>query len=89
MDKNTWLAALDKETRENASFAFLWSMAKLNPSYKTEDALLVASSEFQKATKARRKTRNANQNRKMREDIMRSCGLTKVYGSVSGKVYWE
>ena len=83
MSKNDWLAALDKETRENLSFAYLWAMKDIG------NALLVASPEFQKATKARRKTRNANANRRMRDDAMRSCGLTKCVGSVSGKVYWE
>ena len=28
--------------------------------------------------------RNSN-----RDDIMKSLGLTKVYGAVTGKVYWE
>ena len=37
----------------------------------------------------RRKTSKANRNRQMRDDVMRSCGLTKVRGAVSGKVYWE
>ena len=27
--------------------------------------------------------------RKQRDDLMESCGLTKVRGAVSGKVYWE
>jgi hypothetical protein len=38
---------------------------------------------------ARKKTRKANSNRQAREDALRSCGLTKVIGSVSGSVYWE
>jgi hypothetical protein len=37
----------------------------------------------------RAKTRKATQNRKNRDDVMRSCGLTKVFGAVSGRVYWE
>jgi hypothetical protein len=28
-------------------------------------------------------------NRKNKDDIMESMGLTKVRGSVSGKIYWE
>lgn len=83
MSKNDWLEALNKETRENVEFAYNWAMSR------NDSALPYASLEFQKATKARRKTRKANENRKMRDSIMRSCGLTKVYGSVSGKVYWE
>ena len=39
--------------------------------------------------KERKKTRRATMNRKVREDVYRSCGLTKVYGAVSGRVYWE
>lgn len=39
--------------------------------------------------KARRATKRATCNRKAREDAYRSAGLTKVYGAVSGKVYWE
>jgi hypothetical protein len=27
--------------------------------------------------------------RKEKDSVMESCGLTKVYGAVSGKVYWE
>lgn len=89
MDKNTWLEALNKETRENAEFAYLWTMAKINPTLSFQDAMNVVSPEFQKACKARRKTRKASANRRMRDDAMRSCGLTKVIGPVSGKVYWE
>lgn len=37
---------------------------------------------------ARRKTAKANINRRMREDVMRSCGLTKVRGAMGG-TYWE
>jgi len=39
--------------------------------------------------KDRAKTKRANSNRKAKEDVYRSCGLTKVIGSVSGSVYWE
>ena len=39
--------------------------------------------------KARRKTRRANNNRKDREECYKSAGLTKVYGAVSGNIYWE
>lgn len=31
----------------------------------------------------------ARANRKAREDVMRSLGLTKVKGAVSGRTYWE
>ena len=89
MDKKTWENALNDETRTNMEFAFLWAMARLNPCCKVEDALAIASLDFQKATKERRKTKRASANRRMRDDAMRSCGLTKVYGAVSGKVYWE
>lgn len=37
----------------------------------------------------RAKTRRATMNRKVREDVYRSAGLIKVYGAVSGRVYWE
>jgi hypothetical protein len=89
MSKNDWRDALNRETKSNAEFAYLWVMCKFNPLCKQTDALAVASLEFQKATKERRKTMRASANRSAREDAMRSCGLTKVYGSVSGKVYWE
>lgn len=36
---------------------------------------------------AKRKKRNAA--RKERDDVMRSLGLTKVRGEVSGRTYWE
>jgi hypothetical protein len=39
--------------------------------------------------KERAKTKKATMNRKMKEDVMRSCGLTKVYGAVTRQVYWE
>ena len=32
---------------------------------------------------------NASYQRKLKDDLMRSCGLTKVRGAVSGKIYWE
>jgi hypothetical protein len=38
---------------------------------------------------ARAKTRRANLQRKNRDDVYRSCGLTKVIGAVSGSTYWE
>lgn len=31
----------------------------------------------------------ANRNRRERDECLRSLGLTKVRGSVSGKTYWE
>lgn len=39
--------------------------------------------------KARTKTKAAASRRAEREGIMRDLGLVKVYGPVSGKVYWE
>lgn len=36
---------------------------------------------------AKRKKRNAA--RKERDDVMKSLGLTKVRGAVSGRIYWE
>jgi len=39
--------------------------------------------------KARLKTVRANRNRRGKDQIMRDCGLVKVIGPVSGKVYWE
>jgi len=36
-----------------------------------------------------KKNARANQNRKNRDDLMGSLGLTKVKGAVSGKTYWE
>ena len=42
-----------------------------------------------KECKARRKTRRANELRKINESVMKELGLKKVYGPVSGKVYWE
>lgn len=35
-----------------------------------------------------RKPKTSTANRKAREDILRSCGLTKVRGALGG-VYWE
>jgi hypothetical protein len=83
MDKKTWANALNAETKANAEFAYQWAMTK------SKDSLAFAGPEFLIACKARSKTKRANDNRKMRYDTMRSCGLTKVYGAVSGKVYWE
>ena len=37
----------------------------------------------------RKKTVNQNLLRKEREDCLRSLGLEKVRGPVSGKIYWE
>jgi hypothetical protein len=37
----------------------------------------------------RAKTKRRSANAKAKEDAYRSCGLTKVIGSVSGSVYWE
>ena len=39
--------------------------------------------------KARQATRLKNARKSAREDAYRSCGLTKVRGPVSGKIYWE
>lgn len=39
--------------------------------------------------KARRKTNRARNNRKAHEEAYESAGLVKVYGAVSGRVYWE
>jgi hypothetical protein len=36
-----------------------------------------------------KKNAKANNNRRMRDDMMGSLGLTKVKGAVSGKTYWE
>lgn len=36
-----------------------------------------------------RKKAIANIERASRDDCMRSLGMVKTYGSVSGKVYWE
>jgi len=88
MSKNDWLEALNRETRENATFAYLWAMVKLKLAT-LQEAISAGSESLQKSASARRKTQRANTNRRMRDDAMRSCGLTKVYGSVSGKVYWE
>lgn len=37
----------------------------------------------------RMKTYRANEKKKMVEQAYRDCGLTKVRGAVSGKIYWE
>lgn len=39
--------------------------------------------------KARMATKRKSANAKAREDAYRLAGLTKVIGSVTGKVYWE
>lgn len=36
-----------------------------------------------------RKKAITNHRQAQKSDIMESMGLTKVYGAVSGKVYWE
>jgi hypothetical protein len=38
---------------------------------------------------ARKRTKRASRLRRERDDVMRSCGLTKVIGAVSGRTYWE
>jgi hypothetical protein len=38
--------------------------------------------------KPKRDRSKANANRKAKEDILKSCGLTKVHGALGG-VYWE
>ena len=38
---------------------------------------------------AMRKKAMASLARRQKDSIMESCGLTKVYGAVSGKVYYE
>jgi hypothetical protein len=88
MSKNDWRDALNRETKSNAEFAYRYHYL-VKGLYTSEYAMSAASVEFQQATKARRKTQRASANRSVREDAMRSCGLTKVYGAVSGKVYWE
>ena len=37
----------------------------------------------------RAKTKRASMYRSMKDQAMKDLGLTKVYGAVSGKVYWE
>lgn len=39
--------------------------------------------------KAFKRRQRANANRKAKDAIMRSMGLTKVRGAVSGRTYWE
>jgi hypothetical protein len=39
--------------------------------------------------KARMKTKRANARKRDRDDAYRSAGLVKVFGSVSGRTYWE
>ena len=41
------------------------------------------------AAKKKAAAKRARQNRKVRDDLMESIGLTKVKGAVSGKTYWE
>jgi uncharacterized Zn finger protein (UPF0148 family) len=41
-----------------------------------------------KSTKKAAARRRARVNRLMREEILRSCGLTKVRGALGG-IYWE
>jgi predicted transcriptional regulator len=38
---------------------------------------------------ARLKREKHNRTRRMRDEALRSLGLVKVRGSVSGKTYWE
>jgi DNA-directed RNA polymerase subunit M/transcription elongation factor TFIIS len=40
------------------------------------------------ATQQKRRRSKASANRKAREDVLRSCGLVKVRGSLGG-TYWE
>lgn len=42
-----------------------------------------------KECSARIKTKRASMYRSMKDQAMKDMGLTKVYGAVSGKVYWE
>ena len=44
-------------------------------------------SEVRTADEIKREKRK--QARRQRDDLMRSLGLTKVRGSVSGQIYWE
>ena len=86
MTKETWIRHIEDVTghirpsADNGSIAGDWKQAvalhkELRPD--CEDC------------KARRKTYRASKNRKAREDVYKSCGLTKVIGSVSGQTYWE
>ena len=43
----------------------------------------------QKEIRDKAKRERANLRRKQRDELMRSLGLTKVRGAVSGRVYWE
>lgn len=54
-----------------------------------DNALDIHKSMKCQACAERAKTRRANTSRKVRDDVMRSCGLTKVRGAVSGRIYWE
>lgn len=44
--------------------------------------------EKQKAAREER-NRKVRVRRQGRDDAMRACGLTKVRGSVTGRIYWE
>ena len=43
----------------------------------------------QKAIRKKAQQKRAYQRRKMRDEIMKDLGLTKVRGAVSGRTYWE
>ncbi len=86
MTKKQWVrhmeevSGLKRPSDENGSMADEWKRA-----YATHKA----NNPKCPICKARRATRRANYNHKAREEAYRSAGLTKVYGAVSGKVYWE
>jgi len=45
--------------------------------------------EIEREEKRKARNRRASANRKARDDAMRSLGLVKCKGAVSGRTYWE
>lgn len=80
--KNTIHSDYEQETFDLCVFAgLLDARLELTESGRTE-ALTWAA-------KLKARNARASANRRAKDEALRSCGLTKVRGSVSGKVYWE
>jgi hypothetical protein len=86
MTKEQWIRHMEevsgklRPSNENGCMASEWKQAYTDHHYTNPDC---------PDCKARRKTNRARHSRQGREEAYKSAGLVKVYGAVSGRVYWE
>ena len=67
----------------------LQALLILLPSFEYPDWDYKTVGEFLRVTCPKFISEGRNADRKAKEQVMRDCGLVKVRGAVTGKIYWE